>query len=150
MEPGYREGYKVVRRVSATDRAGFKPATLNALQAVRYRVGEYTMQTDYDHAGPFAVFDHWGAANRWANDLILWRLCGPNPHYAILRVEYLPSSNKKLWKIGSSKPLRNASITSGLQIVGRLIIKFAAFPRGTKFARVVIPREAMEVKEDER
>lgn len=143
MEPGFKEGYKVVRRAGTTDRAGFKPATLGALQAVRYRVGLDTRQADY-RAGPFAVFDSFNAANHFAGDLILWRM-GPNPHYAILRIDYLPSSNKKLWRIA---PTNRTIGGLGVKIVGRLIIMLSHFPRGTKFACVVIPREVLEVKED--
>lgn len=78
--------YKVVCRHNSKS---FEPATLAALQKIRYRIGQETVKEEGKY-GPFALFATEKEARDFA-DSLSHRVC-------ILMCEYTPSQETELWK----------------------------------------------------
>ena len=128
-------GYKVVRESVS----GYRPATVWALQSVRYKLGDATVR-DPKKQGPLAVF----ASCADAAQFIRFDLSN---HYSlhILKVDYTTkkSTEKKLWKrfrVNAAYRERNAWRDKIINKIKALVWR-RTIPEGTVFAESVTPLE---------
>ncbi len=124
-------GYKVVQP-TGPKAMSYKPATGEALQSIRYRIGQTTRPSD---SGPLAVFGSLEAASAWMRG---------RPGARLLEVEYEPSPERRLWKKNPPEFVRNR----GGSRYGRGYFAISAgvterhiseCPRGTVLASAVTP-----------
>lgn len=122
-----RIGYKVVSRENSKS---FSPATRSALQSFRYRISRETRR-DPDQSGPIAIFDSLEHAEEFAGT------CGGH----ILKVEYVPSEEQRLWKKNPPVFVKNGW-GGGYHAESNGISEMEdGFPAGTIFAESVYPLE---------
>jgi len=117
--------YKVVLRKNSK---AFKPATSAALQSFTYRLAQETRRNP-QVSGPIAVFSDLDYAKRF--------LLGSGD--TILKVEYIPSASKRLWK---KNPPSFVHYYKGRYAESNGVAeKTCYFPLGTIFAESVYPLE---------
>ncbi|MCW3994947.1 MAG: hypothetical protein NWE98_02205 [Candidatus Bathyarchaeota archaeon] len=130
----FKIGFKVVKKIS---KKTYKPCTLLALQRIRYRIANPTIQNKEEH-GAFAVFQNLESAQSFLYNIYDTK---NTKNMRILKVQYLPSDEKKLWK--KEKPSIQKSKYGGYFFVSNGIKEkyIEDCPYGTELAQVVIPIE---------
>ena len=119
----------VAFKVVCGKRASFRPATSLALQRIRYRIGEETVQ--YEDHGPFALFETLAAARNFL-------VCYGDQ---ILICAYEPSEEEKLWKRKPPVFSRNRRNSRGYSISSGGVAERECedCPEGTVLACAVTP-----------